>query len=114
MNPSQVGKFVPSYDSDDSSSDDNSLDPDQEYDSEDMVLGNEFTHLTGDIDGAPRISLALDIFPFSDFAMLLDGLNRLPSWTVYPIQLANCLKATTRILASEQGSTRCEPEEPRV
>ena len=77
MDPSKVRKNeqIP-YDSDDSSSDDASLD--QEFDSEDMVLGepNNFTNseFAGDIYSAHQAHL--DAFPLSDFAMLLDGLRK--------------------------------------
>jgi hypothetical protein len=99
MDPSQAGPFVPiTYDSEHSSSD--------EYDSEDMVLGSEFPHLSGDVYTPPGSHPHLDIFPYSELAMLTDGLNRLPSWTVFPNHLANCLKATCRILSSDRGAIR--------
>lgn len=45
-------------------------------------------------------------FPAASFARLMEGLNKLPTWTVYPSKLAECIKATTLIL---QNKLECVP-----
>ena len=40
-------------------------------------------------------------YPAEEHLLVLEGLRRLPSWTVYPAQLSNCMSAALR--ASEDG-----------
>ena len=40
---------------------------------------------------------AIQSFPQAAYMQLTEGLNRLPSWTVFPASLADCLAATVEI-----------------
>ena len=42
------------------------------------------------------------VFPQKEFLTLMEGLNRYPSWVVYPGNLARCLQATVAIQASRR------------
>ena len=52
----------------------------------------------GDIDNASGEGK----FPLKEFSTVIEGLNRLPSWIVFPVDLSKCLKAAARILADKQ------------
>ena len=49
--------------------------------------------------GTPLIAFpcAVQSFPQAAYVQLTEGLNRLPSWTVFPASLADCLAATVEI-----------------
>jgi hypothetical protein len=49
--------------------------------------------------GTPLMAFpyAVQSFPQAAYIQLTEGLNRLPSWTVYPAALADCLQATVEI-----------------
>lgn len=39
-------------------------------------------------------------FPTTSYVYLMDGLNKLPTWTVYPKQLKDCIEKSTHIVRS--------------
>ena len=84
MNASLSGS---SNSNDDSNSD---AGEDIEEDLEDMLSSPSATPLMA-------FSYAVQSFPSAAFLQLSEGLNRLPTWTVYPASLAECLQATTEI-----------------
>ena len=84
MNASLSGS---SNSNDDSNSD---AGEDIEEDLEDMLSSPSATPLMA-------FPYAVQSFPSAAFLQLSEGLNRLPTWTVYPASLAECLQATTEI-----------------
>ena len=50
-------------------------------------------------------------FPADSFLQLMEGVNKLPTWTVYPKQLCACIKATAAIVRSRQryGRSLAQP-----
>ena len=45
---------------------------------------------------------AMQQFPLAEYNKLCEGLYRLPSWMVYPSDLANCLQAAATIVREAQ------------
>jgi hypothetical protein len=39
-------------------------------------------------------------FPTTSYVYLMEGLNKLPTWTVYPKQLKDCIEKSTHIVRS--------------
>uniref|UniRef100_A0A061RL24 Ubiquitin carboxyl-terminal hydrolase 9/24 n=2 Tax=Tetraselmis sp. GSL018 TaxID=582737 RepID=A0A061RL24_9CHLO len=51
------------------------------------------------VDDASREEEPSDKFPVQEFVQVMDGLNRSPSWIVYPVHLDTCLSVSARILS---------------
>ncbi len=73
------------------------------YGTDDEVINKRIDQVTC-LQGHPWPGVVTVKFPISSYLYLMDGLNKAPSWTVYPTNLRECIEKSTSIIrAGNQG-----------
>lgn len=77
--------------------------------SEDLGDADEYEDMVTDAPSPVQENYIPETFPFEKLEQVMSGLNRLPSWVVYPLQLSECLVGAVDIAREEslKGGERC-------
>ena len=69
--------------------------------SEDLGDVDDFDDMVTDGPSPVQENYVPETFPFEKLEQVMAGLNRLPSWVVYPLQLSECLVGAVDIAREE-------------
>jgi len=85
----------------------NSSEEDDLLDTEE--LGDYDDDMVTDVPSPAQQDLFPESFPSDKLEHVLAGLNRLPSWVVYPLEVAECLHAATAIAREGDRYSAAKP-----
>ena len=69
--------------------------------SEDLGDAEDYEDMVTDAPSPVQENYLSETFPFEKLEQVMAGLNRLPSWVVYPLQLSECLVGAVEIAREE-------------
>lgn len=77
--------------------------------SEDLGDVDDFEDMVTDAPSPVQENYVPETFPLEKLEQVMSGLNRLPSWVVYPLQLSDCLVGAVDIAREEslKAGDRC-------